>query len=118
VYARVHFAAAYCEPELECRDLVTQLAAGYGPLVTSETSHVIAVSLGAARRLLTGQAPVLRLLGKQVPFECAVGANGRVWIRAASVENVWLVARILKELAGVLDEKACKRRVKEFMSEM
>lgn len=45
---------------------------------------VIEVPIAFAHSMLSRDSPVLQLLGSRIPFEIAVGLNGRVWVRAAS----------------------------------
>ncbi|XP_026191978.1 putative exosome complex component rrp40 [Cyclospora cayetanensis] len=45
---------------------------------------VIEVPIPFAQSLLSPDSLILQLLGTRLPFEIAVGLNGRVWIRAAS----------------------------------
>eukprot|EP01061_Rhynchopus_euleeides_P042015 TRINITY_DN73413_c0_g1_i1.p1 TRINITY_DN73413_c0_g1~~TRINITY_DN73413_c0_g1_i1.p1 ORF type:complete len:264 (+),score=103.47 TRINITY_DN73413_c0_g1_i1:144-935(+) len=49
-----------------------------------------------ARYLLSGS--LLDEIGARVAFECCVGVNGRVWLRAATVRNTARIARCLTEL--------------------
>ena len=46
-----------------------------------------------ARYLLS--SPLLDSLGARIPFECCIGVNGRVWVRAGSVKNTARIARCL-----------------------
>ncbi|CUE73776.1 ribosomal RNA processing protein 40, putative [Bodo saltans] len=54
----------------------------FGPL---HHGCVVRVGLSYARKLQSSDSSniVLSLLGERVPFEIAVGANGRVWVRGA-----------------------------------
>ena len=115
MYACVSLADPALDPEIICIDPATSKSAGYGPLLASDTSFVFSVSLGAARHLLTGKAPILKLLGQTYPFECAIGANGRVWIRAGNAESCILITRAIQELGLEMDEKQCKLRLKQLV---
>jgi exosome complex component RRP40 len=45
---------------------------------------------------LSNSCPVLLALGAKVPFEIAVGVNGRVWVKAGTVRDTMVVANALK----------------------
>ncbi len=94
VYARVSLANKYMDPELECTDKGSGLAAGFGGL---KGGYMIKVSLGMARRLLEPSCPVLGALGAQIPFETAIGRNGRVWINSGDVGVTCMIARTIQE---------------------
>ncbi|XRB15412.1 exosome complex component RRP40 [Pseudoscourfieldia marina] len=127
VYAVVKDAGRYEECSLACMHEADGKAHGLGVLAgqavadggdkggNASTSAVIGVSLGLARALLdappftktTGASGVLRAIGKRVPFEVTVGANGRVWIAAESHATVSAVAQAITACEGV----AASRRV-------
>ena len=55
-------------------------------------------STGLCRALVAQPPPpVLGLLGAELKFEMAVGANGRVWINSASIRVTVLVANALQK---------------------
>jgi len=122
VYARVSLANRHMDPELECVSASTGKAEGLGPL-TGGT--VFDVSLGFARRLLmartreAGGVAVLELLGEEgLPFETAVGRNGKVWVGSVDVKTVVVVGRALRET----DEKGLgyegqRKLVRKLMQE-
>ncbi|KAJ2478244.1 exosome non-catalytic core subunit rrp40 [Coemansia sp. RSA 2131] len=111
VYARVSVANEMMDPELECFNSHTGKSEGYGELTQGFTFKC---SLGMARRLLNAKAPVLNALGDQVPFEAAVGVNGRVWINAGAPEKTILVVNAIKN-SEYLDGKQSKQMVKELL---
>jgi exosome complex component RRP40 len=86
VYARVAFAHPHAEPELECVHAGTGRADGLGEL---RGGMVWRVSLGMARRLMMpdparqGAVVLLHAFAEKLPFEIAVGRNGRVWVSAS-----------------------------------
>ena len=90
VYARMlgsHFGGEL-DPEISCisppnasmgrKDWVTGLSM-FGEL---KDGFMIHVSSGVCRQLLQRENVLLGLLGERVPFEIAVGLNGRVWVCA------------------------------------
>ena len=50
-----------------------------------------------ARQKEDGGIVVLEEIAEKVPFEVAVGRNGRVWVDAAKVREVLVVGRALRE---------------------
>ena len=93
VYARVCEASRDLDPEISCVDPVGR-AMGYGVL---KGGTVVECSTGLARRLLSRPpAPVLMELGRAVPFEIAVGMNGRVWINAPKPRTVGIVGAVIR----------------------
>lgn len=85
VYARVSVTDRYMDPEIECVHPTTGKADGMGPL---KGGMLFDVSLGMARRLMAprmkeqGGLVLMELLAENIPFEIAVGRNGRLWVDA------------------------------------
>jgi exosome complex component RRP40 len=108
VYARITLANKHMDPELECVSASTGKSEGLGPLAGG---MLFTVSLGMARRLMLpkptdqGNLVILEELGDAgVPFEIAVGRNGKVWIDSKSVKTTLLIGRALQDT----DEKGLK----------
>lgn len=91
VYARVVAAARDLDAELECMS-VRKRADGFGELTGG---HVVRCSLGLARSLLDPRCAVLACLGELLPYEVAVGMNGRVWVKAGTPREMVLVANAI-----------------------
>ncbi|KAJ2160506.1 exosome non-catalytic core subunit rrp40 [Coemansia sp. RSA 552] len=111
VYARVVVANSVMDPEIECFNSNTGKAEGYGELAGG---FMFKCSLGLARRLISGSAPVLGALGKSLPFEVAVGVNGRVWLDAESPQKTVLVANAIRN-SEFLDAAQCRQMVRELL---
>eukprot|EP00658_Telonema_sp_P-2_P045610 TRINITY_DN3359_c0_g2_i2.p1 TRINITY_DN3359_c0_g2~~TRINITY_DN3359_c0_g2_i2.p1 ORF type:complete len:242 (-),score=52.04 TRINITY_DN3359_c0_g2_i2:225-950(-) len=97
LYARVLRANKDIEVELTCESVVGKKdwvtgESTYGPLTGG---NVCKVSLSLAQRLLDNDAPVLEALGNVVPFELAIGVNGRVWVNAETPRNMIVVANAI-----------------------
>ncbi|KAI9598762.1 hypothetical protein BDF19DRAFT_431353 [Syncephalis fuscata] len=92
VYARVSLADKDMEPELECINPSTGRGEGYGELTDG---FMVTCSLAHCLRLLRPNAAALSALGQQIPFEVAVGMNGRVWIRADTITHTILGANTI-----------------------
>ncbi|KAJ2808569.1 exosome non-catalytic core subunit rrp40 [Coemansia guatemalensis] len=111
VYARVVVANSVMDPEIECYNSNTGKSEGYGELTGG---FMFKCSLGLARHLISAKAPVLNALGTQIPFETAVGVNGRVWINTESPETTVLVVNAIKN-SEYLTAKQCRQMVKELL---
>jgi exosome complex component RRP40 len=59
-----------------------------------------------ARRLLDPDCAVLAALGGVVPFELAVGANGLVWVQAASTKHTVAVTNTILRCESLSDAEA------------
>ena len=100
MYAKVAAASKHQDPELICVNPSTGKSDGLGDL---KGGMVFDISLGMARRLLMGKQKeegglvVLEECASRVAFEVAVGRNGKVWVKAATVKEVLLVGRSLQE---------------------
>ena len=100
VYARVSLADKFMEPELECVLPSTGKADGLGPL---KGGMLFEISLGMARRLMSpklkeqGRLVVLEELAESLPYEIAVGRNGKLWVNCGSVKGTIAVGRAVKE---------------------
>ncbi|KAG0361455.1 hypothetical protein BC939DRAFT_508823 [Gamsiella multidivaricata] len=114
VYCRVSLANKDMEAELECFNPTTGKADGYGEL---KSGFVIKTSLGLARRLLDPKTLVLRLLGQHIPFETAIGMNGKIWINSASPKHTILVCNAIKN-SEFLSSQECTTMVKKMVEKM
>jgi exosome complex component RRP40 len=97
MYCRVLVADKDMETELTCtsphfkKDWVT------GESLFGELSggYALDCSLDLARRLLAEDAEVLQSLGKHLPYELAVGVNGKVWINSGSPLHTILISNAI-----------------------
>uniref|UniRef100_A0A7S1TNS8 K Homology domain-containing protein n=2 Tax=Phaeomonas parva TaxID=124430 RepID=A0A7S1TNS8_9STRA len=100
VFARVAAVPGVLEPELSCvpRDAVGRKDWMTGECIFGELRGGAFLRCGTAlaRHLLLPDCPVLLRLAKQLPFECAVGANGAVWVRAGSARETGLVLNAIR----------------------
>jgi exosome complex component RRP40 len=119
VYARVTLANKHMDPELECVSSTTGKNDGLGPLTGG---MVFNVSLSMARRLMLprpsekGGLALLEEFGNQgLPFEIAVGRNGKVWVDSGKVASTLGIGRALQETdekdLGVDEQKKLARKV-------
>ncbi|KAJ8397830.1 hypothetical protein AAFF_G00435190 [Aldrovandia affinis] len=81
------------EPELVCVDGGGR-ASGMGVFGTG--GLLFKVSLGLSRRLLAPHSEVVKDLEGLFPFEMVAGMNGRVWVKAQSMQQTVVVASLLE----------------------
>ncbi|KAF6729209.1 Exosome complex component RRP40 [Oryzias melastigma] len=93
VFAQFLIANKDMEPELVCID-GSGRANGMG--VFGPGGLLIKVSLGLVRRLLAPKSDIRSDLEQLFPCELVVGMNGRVWVRASSVQQTLIVANLLQ----------------------
>eukprot|EP01127_Copromyxa_protea_P017046 TRINITY_DN5162_c0_g1_i1.p1 TRINITY_DN5162_c0_g1~~TRINITY_DN5162_c0_g1_i1.p1 ORF type:complete len:234 (+),score=23.52 TRINITY_DN5162_c0_g1_i1:15-716(+) len=91
VYCRVKVASRDMEPELSCMS-VKGKKEGFGPL---EGGYMVKCDTCLARDCLAEDSTVLNALGASIPYEVAVGVNGRIWVKATTIENTILVANCI-----------------------
>lgn len=97
VYCRVILCDKDMEPELTCtsvhfkKDWVTGESL-FGEL---KGGYLFECSLGLARKLVEDDCFVLQCLGRHIPFELAVGANGRVWVNSAHTMHTVLISNAI-----------------------
>ncbi|XP_034039871.1 exosome complex component RRP40-like [Thalassophryne amazonica] len=90
------------EPELACIDSSGR-ANGMG--VFGSGGLLFKVSLGLVRRLLAPQSNIRQDLEKLFPFELVVGMNGRLWVKAASVQQTLIIANLLESCENMTVEQ-------------
>ncbi|TSQ35295.1 Exosome complex component RRP40 [Bagarius yarrelli] len=112
VYAQFIIANKDMEPELVCIDSCGR-ANGMG--VFGAEGFLFKVSLGLARRLLSPQSEIVKDLEKIFPFEMVVGLNGRVWVKAKSIQQTLIVANLLESCENMTAQQrqALFKRVAE-----
>ena len=121
VYCRVLSASKDLEPDLTCESPASRKSWVTGESVFNELKGgmLVECSLSLCEQLLQpdsnegaapcssgGGATVLQLLGKRIPFELAVGVNGRVWVNAAKKAHMVLVANALKNAEHLTEQQA------------
>ncbi|KAI9760350.1 MAG: SM-like, degradation of cytoplasmic mRNAs and positively regulates transcription initiation [Chaenotheca gracillima] len=100
VYARISLANKHMDAELECVNPATGKADGLGEL---KDGMVFDISVGMARRLMMpepgtmGGLVVLEEVAEKIPFEVAVGRNGRIWVKSGLVAGTIAVGRAITQ---------------------
>jgi exosome complex RNA-binding protein Rrp4 len=70
--------------------------------------YMFNASSALCRSLLSNTCSVLNHLGTQVPFEIAVGVNGRVWINSARAEHTILLANAVIASEGLNEQQTAQ----------
>lgn len=92
VYARMIVANKDMEPEVSCVNSASGKAEGFGAL---DGGYMFKCSTGLARQCMAPDCPVLLELGASVPFEIAVGINGRIWVNSGSFDHTILLSNAI-----------------------
>lgn len=104
VYARMLVANKDVEPEIACRG-VSGKSEGFGPL---NDGYMFKCSTGLARQCLASDSVVLNEIGKYLPFEIAVGVNGRIWVNSTSTANTTVIANAILNSEFLSSDLICK----------
>lgn len=104
VYARLVVASKDFEPELVC----VNSSGKKGKLGVLSDGFVFNCSLNLARMILRENCPLLAALTKEIPFEIAVGLNGRIWIKAKSVKETIAVGNAILAAEHASNEQISK----------
>jgi exosome complex RNA-binding protein Rrp4 len=69
-------------------------------------------------RLLKSQNKLLQNLGTRFKFECAIGLNGKVWIKGTSLASTIYIVNAIKQIAALNEkemEKHCENVLETFV---
>ncbi|XP_068151862.1 exosome complex component RRP40 [Drosophila tropicalis] len=94
IYARVLNASADIEPELVC----VNSNGKRGKLGVLSDGFFFKCSLNLGRVLLRENCPALTALTRQLPYEIAVGVNGRIWLKARSMRETMALSNSILSL--------------------
>eukprot|EP00659_Diplonema_papillatum_P021182 gene21182-32626_t len=104
VYARITQARGEIELEASCCSLTgpkKDWMTGESLFGELKGGFVHPIRPFFARCLLSDTGGMLSSLGKRVPFECCIGVNGRIWLRARTTVETARLARCLTELQRI-----------------
>uniref|UniRef100_A0A6J0UII4 Ribosomal RNA-processing protein 40 n=1 Tax=Pogona vitticeps TaxID=103695 RepID=A0A6J0UII4_9SAUR len=93
IYGQFIVANKDMEPELVCIDSSGR-ANGMG--VIGQDGFLFKVSLGLIRKLLAPDCEIIQDLGQLYPFELVFGMNGRIWVKAKTIQQTLIVANVLE----------------------
>ncbi|CAG0894457.1 unnamed protein product [Cyprideis torosa] len=96
IYARVLSCQSSDKVEFTCVDHLGK-ASGMGRLGNSDGT-VLFLDTETCRRLLTTEASILDRIGRDIPLECAIGMNGRIWLRCKDLTCETAVTQIILRL--------------------
>jgi len=95
VFSKLLVASKGVEPELVCIDGKGR-SSGLG--VLPDGGFLVNIPSYMARRLLANNSSLLKSLGNPLPYEIAVGLNGRVWLKCRSVRETLDIANIVSRM--------------------
>lgn len=55
--------------------------------------------------MLSSECSLLRLLGQRVPYETAIGLNGRIWVKGRSIDETLVICNIIKNGELISEDK-------------
>ena len=84
-----------CQPQIVC---VNEDGKADGMGVLNDDGYLFDLSVDIANDLI-GQDNLLKDLGNEIPYEIAIGANGRIWIKAKTTRQMIALRNILLERA-------------------
>ncbi|XP_054943064.1 exosome complex component RRP40 isoform X2 [Physeter macrocephalus] len=93
IYGQFVVANKDMEPEMVCIDSCGR-ANGMG--VIGQDGLLFKVTLGLIRRLLASDCEILQEVGKLYPLEIVFGMNGRIWVKAKTIQQTLILANILE----------------------
>lgn len=118
VYCRVTRADVDMECEVSCVEPGSSGSWVGGECLYGELKdgNIVSVSLRLAAQLQAEDSVVLGTLGAAVPFESAVGKNGRVWIKSGAVRSTVLLCLLVAK-ADVMELDAWKKHVAKVLAQ-
>jgi len=84
-----------CQPEIVC---VNEDGKADGMGVLHENGYLFDIPIDTANDLIDHNN-LLKELGNEIPYEIAIGANGRVWVKAATTRTMIALRNVLLEKA-------------------
>uniref|UniRef100_A0A8D0BQU6 Exosome complex component RRP40 n=1 Tax=Salvator merianae TaxID=96440 RepID=A0A8D0BQU6_SALMN len=93
IYGQFIVANKDMEPEMVCIDSSGR-ANGMG--IIGQDGFLFKVSLGLIRKLLAPDCEIIQDLGQLYPFELVLGMNGRIWVKAKTVQQTLILANVLE----------------------
>ncbi|NXY91078.1 EXOS3 protein, partial [Alcedo cyanopectus] len=93
IYGQFLVANKDMEPEMVCID-GSGRSSGMG--LIGQDGFLIKVSLGLIRKLLAPKSEIIQELSQLYPFELVLGMNGRIWVKAKTVQQTLIIVNILE----------------------
>ncbi|XP_069684188.1 exosome complex component RRP40 [Periplaneta americana] len=102
VFAKLLMAVRDMEPELVCVD-------SYGKKgkfgILPEDGFIFSCSLNLTRKVLNPECRLLKILGKEIPHDIAIGMNGKIWVKARSVKATIAIGNAILAAELLTDEE-------------
>ncbi|CBK22924.2 uncharacterized protein [Blastocystis hominis] len=57
--------------------------------------YVFKISVTQARQLLDPGCDILQTIGSQIPYECAIGLNGFVWVNSGDANKIITISNTI-----------------------
>ncbi|NXC05950.1 EXOS3 protein, partial [Orthonyx spaldingii] len=93
IYGQFLVANKDMEPEMVCIDSSGK-SSGMG--LIGQDGFLFKVSLGLIRKLLAPKCEIIQELSQLYPFELVLGMNGRIWVKAKTVQQTLIIVNILE----------------------
>ncbi|NXO03566.1 EXOS3 protein, partial [Rhinopomastus cyanomelas] len=93
IYGQFLVANKDMEPEMVCIDSSGR-SSGMG--IIGQDGFLFKVSLGLIRKLLAPKCEIIQELSQLYPFELVLGMNGRIWVKAKTVQQTLIIVNILE----------------------
>ena len=102
VFARLLTASRDMEPELVCVDSYGKK----GKLGQLEgDGFLFSCSLNLVRKILNPACPLVKILGREIPFDIAVGMNGKIWVKAKSIQATIAIGNAILSAEHLTEEE-------------
>ncbi|XP_002730573.1 exosome complex component RRP40-like [Saccoglossus kowalevskii] len=111
IYGKLLVANKDMEPEIVCIDS-TGRSSGLGVI---SGGFMFKCSLGLVRKIVSPDCQLMKLLGKHMPYETAVGLNGRIWIKAKTLSHTIAISNAVC-CAEYMSKKQTEVMVKQIVS--
>lgn len=116
VFARVVRAERRCEVEISCIEPGSSKSwvgkkCTYGEL---QGGTLVRVTLMLARAMQVSGNHVTATIGARIPFECAIGMNGIVWVKSDSIRDTVVVSQAI-EKADMMEREEWTTWVKRLL---
>ncbi|XP_012882014.1 PREDICTED: exosome complex component RRP40 [Dipodomys ordii] len=102
IYGQFVVANKDMEPEMVCIDSCGR-ANGMG--VIGQDGLLFKVTLGLIRKLLAPDCEIIQEVGKLYPLEIVFGMNGRIWVKAKTIQQTLILANILEACEHMTSEQ-------------
>ncbi|XP_072452856.1 exosome complex component RRP40 [Notamacropus eugenii] len=102
IYGQFVVANKDMEPEMVCIDSNGR-ANGMG--VIGQDGLLFKVTLGLIRKLLAPECEIIQEIGKLYPMEIVFGMNGRIWVKARTIQQTLILANVLEACEHMTTEQ-------------